>query len=125
MGDYHDLKTDVLLSTDVFEKFISTCLEYYGLDPCHYFSSPELSCDTMLKMIEIELEFISDIDIYLFIEKGMKGGISYIAKRFRKANNEYMQSYDDKKPSKYITYLDASNLYGWVMSQYLPYSEFK
>ena len=125
MGDYHDLKTDVLLSTDVFEKFISTCLEYYGLDPCHYFSSPELSCDTMLKMIEIELELISDIDIYLFIEKGMKGGISYIAKRFRKANNEYMQSYDDKNPSKYITYLDASNLYGWVMSQYLPYSEFK
>ena len=125
MGDYHDLKTDVLLSTDVFEKFISTCLEYYGLDPCHYFSSPELSCDTMLKMIEIELELISDIDIYLFIEKGMKGGIPYIAKRFRKANNEYMQSYDDKNPSKYITYLDASNLYGWVMSQYLPYSEFK
>ena len=125
MGDYHDLKTDVLLSTDVFEKFISTCLEYYGLDPCHYFSSPELSCDTMLKMIEIELELISDIDIYLFIEKGMKGSISYIAKRFRKANNEYMQSYDDKKPRKYITYLDASNLYGWVMIQYLPYSEFK
>ena len=79
----------------------------------------------MLKMTEIELELISDIDMYLFVEKGMRGGISNIAKRFSKANNKYMQSYDDKKPSKYITYLDANNLYGWAMSQYLPYGEFR
>ena len=55
----------------------------------------------------------------------MRGGISYIAKRFRKANNKYMKSYDDSKPSKYMLYLDANNLYGWAMSRYLPYSEFK
>ena len=75
MGDYHDLylKIDVLLLADVFEKFIGTCLEYYGLDPCHYFSSPGLSWNVMLKMTKIELEFISDIDMYLFIEKGMRG----------------------------------------------------
>ena len=89
MGDYHDLylKTDVLLLADVFEKFISICLDYYGLDPCHYFSSPGLSWDAMLKMTRIELELISDIDMHLFIEKRMRGGISYIAKRHSKANN--------------------------------------
>ena len=69
----------------------------------------------MLKMTEIELELISDIHMYLFIEKVMRGGISYIAKRFSKANNKHMKCYDDKKPSKYITYLDANNLYGWAM----------
>ena len=83
MDDYHDfyLKTDVLLLADVFEKFINTCLEYYGLDSCHYFNSTGLSWDVMLKMTTIELELISDIDMYLLIEKGLRGGISYIAKR--------------------------------------------
>ena len=100
-------------------------MDYYGLDPCYYFSSPGLSWDTMLKMTEIELGFISDIDMHLFIEKGMKGGISYIAKRCSKANNKYMQSYDAKKPSKFISYLDANSLYEWAMIQYLPYSGFK
>ena len=69
-----------MLLADVFEKFIDTCLQYYGLDPCHYFSSPGLSWDAMLKMAGIQLELISDIDMYLFVEKGMRGGISYIVK---------------------------------------------
>ena len=68
------LKTDVLLLTDVFKKFINTCLKYYGLDPCHYYSSPGLSWDAMLKMTGIKLKLISDIDKHLFIEKGMTGG---------------------------------------------------
>ena len=127
MGDYHDLdlKTDVLLLADVFEKFINTNFSYYGLNTCHYFSSPGLSWDTMLKMTGIELELISDIDMHLFIEKRMTGGILYIAKRHSKADNKYMKCYDSGKESKYITYLDANNLYGWAMSQYLPYSRFK
>ena len=79
----------------------------------------------MLKMTKIELDLISDIDMHLFIEKGMRGGISYIAKRHSKANNKYMKCYDSSKKSKYITYLDANNLYGWAMIQYLPYSGFK
>ena len=89
MGDYHNLylKTDVLLLADVFKKFISTLLDCYGLDPCHYFSSPGLRWDAMLKMTGIELELISDIDMHLFIGKGMRGGIYYIAKRHSKANN--------------------------------------
>ena len=86
MGDYHDhyLKKDVLLLADIFEKLIGTCLKYYGLDPCHYFSSPGLSWDAMLKMTGVKLEKISDTDKYLFIEKGLRGGISYIAKRYAK-----------------------------------------
>ena len=127
VGDYHDLylKIDILLLADVFEKFSSMCLDYYGLDPCHYFSSTGLSWDAMLKMAGTELELISDIDMHLSIEKGMRGGISFIAKRHSKANNKYMKCYYSSKESKYIAYLGANNLYGYAMSQYLPYSEFK
>ena len=98
---------------DVFEKFIDTHLKYYGLDPCNYFSCPGLSWDAMLKMTDIKLEKISDIDKYLFIEKGLRGGISYIAKRYAKANNKYMNDYDSKKQSTFISYLDMNNFYGW------------
>ena len=127
MGDYHDhyFKKDVLLLTDVFEKFIDICLKYYGLDPCHYFSSPGLSLDAMLKMTNIELEKTSDSDKYLFIEKGLRGGISYIAKRYAKANNKYLNDYEPKKLSTFISYLDMNNLYGLAMSEYLPDKGFK
>ena len=79
----------------------------------------------MLKTTKVELEKISDPDKCIFIEKGMRGGISYINKRYSKANNEYCSDYDSKKPKKYITYLDMNNLYGYAMSQYLPYANFK
>ena len=79
------LKADFLSLADVFEKFINTCLDYYQLDPCHYFTSPGLSWDAMLKMTQTKLELISGTDIYLL--KKMRVGISYIAKRFIKANN--------------------------------------
>ena len=118
VDDYHDLylKADVLLLADVFEKFIKTCLDYYRLDLCYYFSSPGLSWDAMLKMTEIKLGLISDIDMHLFIEKGMRGGISYISKRYSKANNKYMWSFDSDEENKFMMYLDANNLYGWEMS---------
>ena len=113
MGYYHDhyLKKDVLLLADDFEKFINTCLKFHGSDPCHYFSSPGSSWDAMLKMTGIKLEKISETDKYLFIEKGLRRGIFYIAKRYPKANNKYTESYDLKKPSTFITYLDVNNLY--------------
>ena len=88
------MKKDVSLLADVFEKFISTCLKYYGLDQCHYFSAPGLSWDAMLKMTKIELEKISDPDKYMFFEQGMRGRVSYVNKRYSKANNEYYQNYD-------------------------------
>ena len=122
MGDYHDLylKSDTLLLADVFENFRKTCLQYYKLDPCHYFSSPGLSWDAMLKMTKVKLELITDIDMFQFIEKGLRGGTSYIANRFSEANNKYMENFNESKPSKYIMYLDANNL-----SQYLPTGQFK
>ena len=127
MGEYHDLylKSDILLLADVFENFRKTCIQYYKLDPANYFSSPGLSWDAMLKMTNIQLELMTDIDMFQFIEKGMRGGISYIANRYGKANNKYMKDYNEKTPSKYIMYLDANNLYGWAMSQYLPTGGFK
>ena len=82
------MKRDVLLLADVFEKFISTSFKYYNLDPCHYFSAPGLSWDAMSKMIKVELEKVSDPDKYIFIEKGMRGGISYINKRYSKAKSK-------------------------------------
>ena len=127
MGDYHELylKKYVLLLACVFEKFISTWLDYYGLDLCHYFSSLGLSWDAMLKMTKIKLDLISDIDMHLFIEKGTRGGISYIAKRHSKANNKYRECCDSSRESIDITYLDANNLYGQAISHNLPYSGFK
>ena len=127
MGEYHDLylKSDILLLADVFENFRKTCIQYYKLDPCHYFTSPGLSWDAMLKMTDIKLELMVDIDMFQFIERGMRGGTSYIANRYGEANNKYMKNYDDKIPSKYIMYLDANNLYGWAMSQYLPTGSFE
>ena len=114
-----------MLLADVFEKFIDTSLKFYGLDPCHFFSSPGFNWDAMLKMTDVKLEKKSDIGKYLFIEKGLRGEISYIAKRYAKANNKYINDYDPKKPSTFITYLDMNNLYGWAMSEYLPYGEFE
>ena len=102
MGDYHNhyFKKDVLLLVNVFETFLDLCLKFYRLDPCHCFSSPGLSRDVMLKMTSVKLEKISDIDKYLFIEKGLRGGVSYIAKRYAKTNNKYMKEYYDPKKTK-------------------------
>jgi len=127
MGEYHDLylMSGILLLADVFENFRKTCLEYYKLDLAHYFTSPGLSWDSMLKMTDIKLELMNDINMFQFIEKGMRGGTSYIAYRFGEANNKCMKSFDKNKPSKYITYLDANNLYCWAMSQYLSSGGFR
>ena len=90
------------------------------IDHCHYSSG--LIWDATLKMTGIESGLISDIIVHLVIEKGMRGGISYNAKRYSKANNKCMKCYDDSKQNKFIVYIDANNLYGWEMSQYLGHS---
>ena len=127
MGGYHDLylKLDVLLLADVLENFRKTCMQYYKLDPCHYCTNPGLSWDAMLKMTDIKLELIIVVDVFQFIEEGMHGRVSYIANRYGKANSEYMKEYDENAPSKHIMYLDANNIYGWAMSQYLPTGGFR
>jgi hypothetical protein len=125
--DYHDLylETDVLLLADIFEKFRKTCLKNYKHDPAHYLSAPGLSWDAFLKRSGAEIELVSNMDMFQFFEKGMRGGVSYIAHRYAKANNKYMRTYDKNKQSNYIMYLDANNLYGWAMSQPLPYGDFE
>ena len=126
LGDYFDLylMTDVLLLCDVFEKFIDTYLTCYGLDPAHYFSLPGSSWDAMLKMTRVELKHIRDINLYLFLEKGMVAGISHIANRYSKTNNKHMKNFNPDDITKYIMYFDANSLYGWPMMQYLLYGGF-
>ena len=117
--------TDVLLLADVFENFRDICLKNYGLDPVYYYTAPGLAWDACLKMTGVNLELLSNIDMLLMIEKGIRGGISIISNRYGKANNKYMKDYNKKEASKYLMYVDANNLYGWAMSQKLPVHSFK
>lgn len=127
LGQYHDLYvlTDVLALADVFENFRDICLNYYGLDAAHFYTSPGLAWQAALKMTGVRLELLTDIDMHLFIEKGLRGGISMICHRYAKANNKYMPKYDPSQESSHLAYLDANNLYGWGMSQALPVEEFR
>ena len=120
--DYHDLylKSDVLLLADVFENFRKTCLKHYKLDPAHYYTSPGLAWDACLKETGQELQLLHDYDMLMMFERGIRGGISHISKRYAEANNKYMKDYNPDEESSYIQYLDANNLYGWAMSQQLP-----
>ena len=175
LEDYHNLynQVDVLLLSDVFENFRNSCCKHYNLDPAHYFTAPGLVWDAALKVTEVELELLSDPDMLLMIEKGIRG-VSMISNRYGKSNNRYMDDrydtskptffhfamngiinvingiinvinfvtplrvlkisntygksnnrYDASKPTKYITYLDANNLYGWAMSKHLHTHGFK
>jgi hypothetical protein len=126
MGEYHDLylKNDVMLLADVFEMFRDTSMKNYGLDPANYFTSPGMSWDALLKKTGVELELLTDIDQHLFIERGIRGGISMVSKRYAKANNPECPDYDSTKPNSSILYLDANNQYGWAMSQRLPMRDF-
>ena len=116
--DYHELYlvTDVLLLADIFETFRKISVASYGLDPCYYISAPAMAWDAMLKMTGITLELLTEEqkDIYLLMEAGIRGGVSTAVHRHAES---------DENSS--IVYLDANNLYGWAMSQPLPYGGFK
>lgn len=126
LGSYSDLylKTDVLLLADVFENFRSTCMQAYGLDPAHYFTTPGLTFDAMLKYTNIKLELLTDVDMLLMVEKGVRGGVSQVSHRYATANNRYMDDYDPEKEENFLIYVDANNLYG-LSKSYLKYNEEK
>ena len=127
LGEYHDLylKIDVLLLAEIFENFRNVCLKNYELDPAHYYTSPGLSWDALLKFSKQKLELLSDINMIQFIESGIRGGVSMVSHRHSIANNKYMKNYDPDKEIKSINYLDANNLYGWAMCEPLPIGNFK
>ena len=116
MKDYHTLYnlSDVVLLADIFENFRSICMNHYRMDPAWYFSAPGLAWEATLKITKVQLELLSDPDMLLMLESGIRGGIATISHRHAKANNEYMGTeFDSAEESKFISYLDANNLYGW------------
>ena len=127
LGDYHDLyvQSDTLLLADVFNNFRDMCLKEYELDPAHFLSLPGLAWQACLKKTNIELELLTDYDMLLMVEEGIRGGICHSIHRYAKANNKYMRNYDKNEESSYIQYLDANNLNVWAMSKKLPVNEFK
>ena len=128
MREYHDLylKTDVLLLADVFENFRDMALEHFKVDPCHYMTAPAMFFDALLKTSDVELELISDPEMYDFVERAKRGEVSSIMKRHAVANNKHMgDRHDPSKPSSYIFYPDANSLYCWPMMQPLPIGGFR
>ena len=125
--DYHDLyvQSDILLLADVFENFRKTCIKTYESDPAHFISLPRLAWQACLKKTGVELKLLTDYDMLLMIEEGIRGGMCHAVHRYAKANNRYMRDYDESKESSYIQYLDANNLYGAAMSEKLPINGFK
>ena len=122
---FHDvyLQLDMLLLVDFFEKFQRTCLDFYSLDPLHYYTTPGLAWDVALCMSHVELELITDENIYNLIENSIRGGISMISTRYARANNpSFPSTYDDKLPRQDLIYLDANNLYG--CHNFYPHMDF-
>ena len=127
LGEYHDLsiQSDTLLLADVFENFRNTCLKVYELNPAHFLSLRGLAWQACLKKTNVKLELLTDYDMLLMVEEGIRGGICHSIHRYAIPNNKYMENYNKNEESSYIQYLDANNLYGWAMSQKFPVNNFK
>ena len=127
LGDYHDLyvQSDTLLLADVFENLRKTCIKTYEQDAAYFISLPVLAWQACLKKTGVKLELLTDYDMLLMIEEGIRGRIYHAVHRYSKANNKYMKNFDKSKESSYIQYLDVNNLYGAAMSEKLPINGFK
>ena len=110
----------------MYLKTLEICvLKVYELDPAHFLSLPGLAWQACLKKANVKLKLLTDYDMLLMVEEGIRGAICHSIHRHAKANNKCMENYDESKESSYIPYLDANNLYGWAMSQKLPVNGFK
>ena len=118
------VQSDTLLLTDVFENFRNMCVKVYQLDPAQFLSAPELAWQACLKKTEVKLELLTDVDMLLMVEKGIRGGICHAMHRYAKANNKYMKDYNKDEEESFLEYLDASSLYSWAMSEPLPVDGF-
>ena len=127
LGEYHDLyvQSDTALLAGVSESFKDKCIEIYELDPAHFLSAPGLAWQACLKKTEVKLELLTDNDMLLMFEKGIRGGMCQVSHHYAKANNKYLKNHDKDIESSYIEYLDADNLYGWAMSKKLLARDFK
>ena len=114
LGDYHNLcvQSDTLLLADVFENFRNMCIKVYELFPAHFLSAPGLAWKACLKKTKVKLELLTDIDMLLMVEKGIRGGICDAIYRYAKGNNKYMKNYNKDKEESFLQFLDTNNLYG-------------
>ena len=126
-GEYHDLyvQCDTLLLADIFKHFRDKCIEIYGLDSGHVLTAPILAWQACLQKTKVELKLLTNIDMLLMVEKGIKSGICQVIHRYAKANNKYMKNYVKSIKLSFIEYLDANNLYGWAVSQKLAVNGLK
>ncbi|XP_050528668.1 uncharacterized protein LOC126898547 [Daktulosphaira vitifoliae] len=127
IGDYSDkyLLVDVMVLADIFEKFRAESLKNYSLDPTHYYSCPALSFDAMLKYTDVNIELITDPDMLLMFELGIRGGLTQVNQRYARANHPGISDYNPNIPHKYLQYLDATNLYGTAMMEPMPLGNFE
>ena len=128
LGDYHNLylRTDVVLLANVYEAFRDACLRHYSLDPAHFYASPGLAWKACLKCTGIKLELLTNPEMLVMFEQGIRGGITQAVRKYAAANNPYMgDKFDPNEDKTYLQYLDANNLYGWSMSQPLPTGGFR
>ncbi|XP_070150992.1 uncharacterized protein [Polyergus mexicanus] len=125
-SDLSDADFELLARKGVFPyEYVDDVDKFYNLDPAYYYTLPGYTWDAMLKYTSVRFELLTDIDMVMFVERGIRGGLSQCSNRYARANNKYLQSYDSSEPSSYLMYFDINNLYGWAMCQSLPYENFR
>jgi len=126
LQQYHDfyLTTDVLLLTDVFESFRRTMLNAHGLDCLHFASLPSMTLQMALKITDVELDLITDPDMYLMFESGIRGGVSYVSQRHARANYPTLPDYRPDELTSYLADWDCNSLYATCQMYSLPVGNF-
>ena len=127
LGEYLDLyaQSDTLLLAEIFENSRNTYQKVYQLDPAHHVSAPGLAWQVCLRKTKVKLELLTEINMLLMFEQGIRGGICQSIIRYATANNKYMSNYNKNMLSTFLQYLDANNLYEWAMCKKLPVGEFR